>query len=75
MDYGSVDRFLTPLVGFIFFAVIAAFVIVSFMLDYHWRNYTTNYAKLTRMRITYVTVSGILILIMSVALIYLFPKA
>jgi hypothetical protein len=74
MNYGSIDRFITPVVGFIFFAVIAAFVIVSFILDYHWRNYTTDYSKLTRMRMTYVTVSGILILIMCVALIYLFPS-
>lgn len=74
MGYESVDGFITPLAGFIFFAVITAFIVVSFILDYHWRRYSTNYASLMHMRVAYISISGILILIMSVALIFLFPS-
>lgn len=72
MPYEKIDAIVTPVVGFIFFAVTACFIILTFILDHHWRAYTTSRMRLYSMRTAYLIVSGILIFVMLTSLPFLF---
>ena len=69
---GGIEHIITIGTAIIFFGVLAAFIILSFILDHHWRMYTTTQMRLYSMRAAYVVVSGILIFIMLGSLPFIF---
>ena len=72
MGYALFDRFAAPVTSFMFFATIAAFIVITFILDYHWRHYSTSAMRLKMLRRTYLGVSFFLIVVMAGAFLSLF---
>jgi len=73
MDYAKLDQVVNPVVALLFFATVAIFIILSFVLDYHVRMYSTSLLKLATLRLIYFGFSGFLLVIMAFALLYLYP--
>lgn len=55
--FGTVLKSATELA---FIGVSIFFVVMTFVLDYHWRTYSTSFVKLQLMRLIYLAVSGLL---------------
>jgi hypothetical protein len=68
----GIQHIVTLATSIIFFAVLATFIVLSFILDYHLRMYSTSLMRLYSIRVAYVVVSGILIFIMIGALPFIF---
>jgi hypothetical protein len=71
MNYAIADKIATPLAAAIFIGTIIAFIILSFILDHHWRNYTTSHMRLYALRSVYLAVSIMLIVVMTGAFLTL----
>jgi hypothetical protein len=63
-----VSSYMTPLVYAVFFLTGALYIILSFILDYHWRAYGLDTDRIRMMRIAYFSASGIVITFMVLVL-------
>ncbi|MFH1246466.1 MAG: hypothetical protein V1489_01660 [Candidatus Liptonbacteria bacterium] len=72
MDYGRIDAIVNPAVAVFSFIVVAAFIVLTFVLDYHLRTYSTSLLKLTVLRIAYLGFSVFLLVIMMFSLLFLY---
>ena len=58
--------------GGIFLVLLVGYGVITLILSYHWRNYLADHMVIRRMRLTYLVVSGALIVVMAASLISLF---
>ena len=72
MDYAKFDPVITFIAATAYFLLIAGFIVLTFILDHDWRRYATSRMRLYSMRGMYLVVSGILITLMTGALLTLF---
>jgi len=55
----------------IYFVLLLAFIILSMVLNYHWTNYGIEQKKIADVRLWYFSISGFLIVIMTITIFYI----
>ncbi|KKW45904.1 MAG: hypothetical protein A3A43_00405 [Candidatus Liptonbacteria bacterium RIFCSPLOWO2_01_FULL_56_20] len=73
MNEEAIRSYLVPAAAGIFLAVVIAFILMSVILDYHWRRYGTHPKTLVAVRVVYYGVSVVLLAVMAV-LIYVLSR-